>query len=146
MNFLQPHEIFEPLFTEFLTDQEAHLSPESHRQYAYIIDLLAFYQERHKPGRRRRKLGTTAQPDGTSCGRFAAEDLIGGFSKFLGDFLPHEIGVGAEKLRTARTVIKTLGGWLVAKGYVTGKTTAQETSGESLARPTDDPEASGPVP
>jgi len=146
MNFLRPNEIFEPLFTEFLADQEAHLSLESHRQYAYIIDLLAFYLERHKAERRRRKFGATAQPDGISCGRFAAEDLIGGFSKFLGDFLPHEIGVGTEKLRTARTVIKTLSGWLVAKGYVTGKTTAQETAGESPARPAGDPEACGPVP
>jgi hypothetical protein len=145
MNFLRPDEVFEPLFTEFLADQKAHLSLESHRRYVYIIDLLAFYLERHKPGHRRRKYGAKAQPDGTFCGRFAAEDLISSFSKFLNDFLPHEIGVGTEKLRTARTVIKTLGGWLVAKGYVTGKTTAQETASESPARPADDPEAFGPV-
>jgi hypothetical protein len=146
MNFPRPDEIFEPLFTEFLADHEAHLSPESHRQHAYIIDLLAFYLERHKPGRRRRKSSTTAQSDGTSCGWFGAEDLIAGFSKFLGDFLPHEIDVGTEELRTARTVIKTLGGWLVAKGYVTGKATTQESGGESPARPPGVPEASGPVP
>jgi hypothetical protein len=146
MNFPQPGELFEPLFTEFLADQEAHLSPESYRQYAYIIDLLGVYLERHKPGRRRRKSGTTAQPDGTSCGWFGAEDLIAAFPKFLGDFLPHEIDVGTEELRTARTVIKTLGRWLVAKGYVTGKATAQESGGESPVRPTGDPEAPGPVP
>jgi hypothetical protein len=126
MNFPQEDEMIEQLFREFLADQEAHLSPESYGQYAYIIDLFEFYLERCQPGHRRQEYGATAQPDGISCGLFGAEDLPRGFSKFLGDFLPHEMSASTETLRTARTVIKALGAWLAAKGYVTPKKIARK--------------------
>jgi hypothetical protein len=114
MNFLPRDRVIEQLLTEFLADRAAHLSPEGYRQSANIIDLVEFYLERERP--RRQQYGTTAKRDGTCCGLPGAEDRTGGLSKFLGEFLPHEMGAGTQTWRTARTEIKNLGAWLAAKG------------------------------
>jgi hypothetical protein len=118
MGFPRPDSIIEQLLTEFLADHEAQLSPEGDRRYAYILDLLKLFLERHRPGRRRRECGPRAHPDGPSCGLPGAADLTRGRSKFLGDFLPREMAVDAETLQVARAVIQKLGVWLAAKGYV----------------------------
>jgi hypothetical protein len=82
------------------------------------IDHYESYLERSWPGRSREEYDATVWPEGTFCGTFGAEDLIGGFSGYLEDFLPHEIAADTETMRVAGMVLKRLGAWLAAKGYV----------------------------
>ena len=126
MNSRRPDKTINHLFVEFLANQGEHLSPKSHRQYAMTIDLYESYLERYWPGRSREEYNATARTDGTFCSTFGAEDLIGGFSGFLDDFLPHEIDADAETMRVAGTVLKRLGSWLAAKGYVGCHETTRE--------------------
>ena len=64
-----------------------------------------------------------------------AVDLVRRFSVFLDDFLPREIEDGAESLRAARKVIKALGAWLAAKGYVVRKEAARKRTKRSKRPP-----------
>jgi hypothetical protein len=118
MNDHQPDETIGPIFAEFMADQAARLSPESYRQYVMIIDHLGLYQDRYRPGYWRREYEAAARPDGAFRGVPEAVDLTRRFPQFLRDFLPCEIGVSTETLRTAGTVIEALGAWLIAEGYV----------------------------
>jgi hypothetical protein len=110
--------ILAQLLTDFLTDHQAQLSPEGYRRYAYILDLLELFLERHRPGRRRREWGPMSSVSGTSGGLLGAADLTRSRAKFLGEFLHHEMAVDAETLQLARAVTQELGVWLAAQGYV----------------------------
>jgi hypothetical protein len=129
MDYQQPDDLFEQVFTEFMTDQATRLSPESYRQYAMIIDLLEIYQDRYRSEYRHREYETMARPDGAFRGVSEAIDLTRRFSTFLRDFLPHEIDVSPATLRTARMVIKEFGAWLAAKGYVVRNQLARKRKG-----------------
>jgi hypothetical protein len=124
MNFPGPDaddddDLVEHLFAEFLADQEARLSPEIYLQYVRAIELFDFYLDRYyRPDCSRREYDAPTRSDGRFRGFPPAVDLVRRFSVFLDDFLPREIGDDAERLRTARTVIKASGGWLTAKGYI----------------------------
>ncbi len=118
MGFPQQDSILAPLLTEFLADHQAQLSPEGYRRYAYILDLLELFLERHRPGRRRRECGPMTSAERTSGGLLGAADPTRGRAKFLGEFLPQEMAVDAETLQVARAVTQELGVWLAAKGYV----------------------------
>ena len=117
MDLPRPEPTIEQLLSEFLADQGARLSPKDYGQDAVILDLYESYLERYWPGRTREK-NAAGWSDGTYCGTFGADDLIGGLSEFLSDFLPREVeAADARTMRTARAVIKRLGAWLVVKGY-----------------------------
>ncbi len=136
MNFPEPDDVVEQLFAEFLADQKTRLSLESYRQYAEIIDLFNLYLDRYyRPECSRREHDAPARSDGRFCGLPPAVDLVRRFSVFLGDFLPREIAVSPERVRAARTVIKALGAWLTAKGYVVRNKPARKRAKRSKRPP-----------
>jgi hypothetical protein len=119
MNFPEPDDVVGQLLVEFLADQKTRIGPESYLQYAGIIDLLDLYLDRrYRPECSSREYDAPARSDGRFCGLPPAVDLVRRFSVFLDDFLPRETAGSTERLREARTVIKALGAWLTAKGYV----------------------------
>ena len=135
MDFPEPNDVVEQPFAEFMADQGARLSPESYPQYAGIIALFDLYPDRYyRPECSRREEDAPARPDGRFRGFPPAVDLVRRFSVFLDDFLPREIEDGVERLRAARKVIKTLGAWLAAKGYVVRNEAARGRS-EGRERP-----------
>jgi hypothetical protein len=126
MNFPRPDQTIGQLLAEFLAGQETRLSPKGYRQCVGIIALCESYLECYWPGHSREEYDVTDRPDGTFCGTFGAEDLIGGISEFLSDFLPHEIGADTETMRAAGAVIEQLTAWLAAKGHVERREDARE--------------------
>jgi hypothetical protein len=119
MNFPEPDDEVEQLFAEFMADQRAYLSPESYLQYAVIIDPFDHYLDRYyRPECSRREYDAPARSDGRFRGFPPAVDLVRRFSVSLDDLQSREIDFSPERLRGARTVIKALGAWLTAKGYV----------------------------
>jgi hypothetical protein len=137
MNFPGPDDdMVEHLFTEFLADQKARLSPQSYLQYVGVIELFDLYLDRYyRPDCSRREYDAPARFDGGFCGLPPAVDLVRRFSVFLGEFPPREMAVGTETLRAARTVIKALGAWLTAKGYVVRTKPARKRAKKSNRSP-----------
>ena len=115
MNVLRPNTAIEQLLTEFLADHTSRLTPETHRRYARVLDLIEFSLERYRPGRRRETPDATVEP---FCATYGVAELARSFSWFLNVFLVHEIRANPETLQTAKVVIQTLGAWLNAKGYI----------------------------
>lgn len=127
MDSLRPDETIEQLLAGFMADHATHLSPNAYRRYAVIVDLFESYLERYRPGLWRGEFPATARRDaGTFCGVFGATAHVRGFSTFLGDYLPHELGVSVETLRTARVVIKAFRAWLAANGSLGGGSKARK--------------------
>jgi hypothetical protein len=119
-----------------MADQKTRLSPESYLQYAGIIDRFDLYLDRYyRPECWRREYDAPARFDGGFCGLPPGVDLVRRFSVFLGEFLPREMAVGTETLRAARTVIKALGTWLTAKGYVVRNKPARKRANRSERPP-----------
>lgn len=119
MNSPRPNKTTGQLLAEFLAHQEACLGPKGYFQVAVIISLYGSYLEHDRPGRSLEEYDATVWPHETPFyGPFGAENLTGGFSEFLGDFLPHQVGPGTATMRAAEPVIKELTAWLAAKGYV----------------------------
>jgi hypothetical protein len=136
MNLPEPDDVVEQLFAEFMADQKARLSPERYLQSAEIIDLFDLYLDRYyRPECSRREHDAPARSDGRFCGLSPAVDLVRRFSVFLGDFLPREIAISPAKLRAARAVIKALGAWLTAKGYVVRNNPARKRANKSKRPP-----------
>jgi acetyl esterase/lipase len=137
MNFPGPDDdIVDHLFTEFLADQKARLSPQSYLQYVAVIELFDLYLARYyRPDCSRREYDAPARSDERFRGFPPAVDLVGRFSVFLDEFLPCEMAVGAERLRAARTVIKALGAWLTTKGYVVRNKAARKRANKSNRPP-----------
>jgi hypothetical protein len=118
MSSPRPHKMIRQLLAEFLADHEASLGPKSYFQFAVIIGLYGLYLEHDRPGRSLEEYDATVWPyDIPFYGPFGAENLTGGFSEFLGDFLPDQVGPDTATMRAAGPVIKELTAWLVAKGY-----------------------------
>jgi hypothetical protein len=119
MNFPEPDDEVDQLFAEFMADQRPHLSPEGYLQYVGIIDLFNHYLDRYyRPDCSRREYDAPARSGGRFRGFPPAVDLVRRFSVFLDDLQSPEIDFSPERLRGARTVIKALGAWFAAKGYV----------------------------
>lgn len=127
MSFLEPDDTVELLFAEFLADQEAQLGPEGYRQSAEVIDLFDLYLDRYcRPECWRREYDAPDRSERRFDGFPPAVDLVRRFPLFLGDFLSCEIAISPGRLRVARAVIKALGTWLTAKGYVVRKAPARK--------------------
>jgi hypothetical protein len=136
MNFPGPDDMVEQLLAEFLADQKTRLRPQSYLQYAGIIDRFDLYLDRdYRPECSRREYDAPARFDERFRGLPPAVDLVRRFSVFLDEFLPREMAVGTETLRAARTVIKALGGWLTAKGYVVRNKPAGKRANKSNRPP-----------
>lgn len=119
------------VFKEFLSDQEARISPRTLSKYEDIISLFESYLESYWPGREQEEYNRITGEGGTFCGTFGPEEIPGGYGEFLGYFMPHKVMCGKETMKAAGTVTKKLAKWLAEKGYVEDTGAAQERAQEA---------------
>jgi hypothetical protein len=112
----RPGQTIDRVLEEFLDEQEARLGPATFGKYEGIVQLLKAYCERYWPGHDGEYERVT-KAGGTYCGTYGPEDIPGAFSMFLDYFVPHKIIADAGTTKAARTVIRKLAKWLMAKGY-----------------------------
>jgi hypothetical protein len=129
MNTPKPDKTIDQLFEEFLADQEARLSPKTFDKYEGIIHLYRSYLERYWPDHSGKESEAITKAKGTYCGTFGAEEIVSGFSEFLGYFMPRKVIAGNETMKAAGTVVKKLAKWLVEKGYTEDDESVRELVG-----------------
>jgi hypothetical protein len=101
------------LFEEFLAEQERRLASKTYSKYVDMIDLFRRYLESYWPGQYDRNENTAiTEAGGNYCGTFGADDIVSGFSEFLGYFIPYKVIGGSDTMKSAGTVMKKLGKWL----------------------------------
>jgi hypothetical protein len=105
------------VFDEFLADQEVRLKPKTLAKYRSIIDLFQSYLESYWPGHSHDEYSKVKDEGGTFCDTFGPEEILSGYSEFLGYFIPHKVMCGKETMQAAGTVTKKLANWLAEKGY-----------------------------
>ncbi len=110
------------VLAEFLADQKPRLSLSTFAQYETIISLFQNYCENYWPGHDLEYKRVT-RAGGTYCSTYGPEDIIDGYSEFLGYFMPRKVVAGKETMTAAGSIIKKLAKWLEAKGMtkVTGR-------------------------
>ena len=118
-------------FEEFLSDQKARLSPSTYSKYDTIIDLFKSYMESYWPGHDQDEYDRLTETGGKFCDSFGPEEITGGYSEFLGYFMPHKVMCGKETMKAAGTVTKKLAKWLADKGYAEDTSDAQELAKEA---------------
>ncbi len=121
-----PNKTIDEICKEFLTDQEARLSPNSFNKYKSIIQLYQSYLESYWPSHSEKEYDSITEAKGTYCETFGAADITAGFSEFLGYFMPRKVMAGNETMKAAGTVIKKLSKWLVEKGHTQNNTVDRE--------------------
>jgi len=119
------------IFEEFLNDQEARLSPKTLAKYDTIIDLFKSYLESYWPGHDQDEYNRVTENGGTFCDTFGPQEITGGYSEFLGYFMPHKVMCGKDTMKAAGTVTKKLAKWLADKGYADDTSDAQERANEA---------------
>ncbi len=119
------------VFEEFLTDQEARLSPTTFSKYGSIISLFESYLESYWPGHDQEEFNRITKQGGTFCGTFAPDEIPEGYSEFLGYFMPRKVMCGKDTMKAAGTLTKKLAKWLAEKGYVEDTADAQERAQEA---------------
>jgi len=115
---------------EFLTDQRDRLSPKTYSKYDSIINLFNSYLESYWPGHDQ-DYGRITKEGGTFCDTFGPDEILGGYSEFLGYFMPNKVMCGKETIKAAGTVTKRLAKWLSEKGYAMDTAAAQERAKEA---------------
>ena len=116
---------------EFLSDQEARLSPKTVSKYEGIVSLFESYLESFWPGHDQDEYNRITGQGGTFCGSFGPEEIPNGYSEFLGYFMPHKVMCGKDTMKAAGTVTKKLAKWLAEKGYAEDTSDAQERAQEA---------------
>ncbi|QDU59602.1 hypothetical protein Pan216_04330 [Planctomycetes bacterium Pan216] len=119
------------VFDEFLSDQEDRLKPKTFAKYRSIIDLFESYLESYWPSHDQDEYKKITGNGGTFCGTFGPEEILGGYSEFLGYFMPHKVMCGKDTMQAAGTVTKKLAKWLAEKGYVEDASFAEDRAGEA---------------
>ena len=119
------------IFEEFLGDHEARISPKTLSKYESIISLFESYFESYWPGHDQEEYNRITKQGGTYCGTFGPEEIPGGYSEFLGYFMPNKVMCGKDTMKAAGTVTKKLAKWLAEKGYVEDTDYAQEREREA---------------
>jgi hypothetical protein len=114
------------VFDEFLADQEVRLKPKTLAKYRSIIDLFQSYLESYWPGHSHDEYSKVKDEGGTFCDTFGPEEILSGYSEFLGYFIPHKVMCGKETMQAAGTVTKKLANWLAEKGYADESAEAEE--------------------
>ncbi len=122
------------VFEEFLADQKVRIAQQTSRKYRNIIQLYGSYLESYWPGHDGESSKIT-KAGGTYCGTFGPEDVTGGYSEFLGYFMPRKVMCGKDLMHAAGTVTKKLAKWLADKGYIEDTEDAQEQAGEAAEGP-----------
>jgi hypothetical protein len=127
----KPTPTISEVFTEFLQEQKARLSPKTFRNYENIIGLFETYLEGYWPGHDREEYQRITGGGGGFCDTFGPEDITGGYSEFLGYFIPHKVMCGKETMSAAGTVAKKLATWLAEKKYVEDTSDAAERASDA---------------
>lgn len=130
METTKPTKTISQLFEEFLADQKGRISVKTFSKYQSIIQLYGSYLESYRPGHDGESSKIT-KAGGTYCSTFGPEDVTGGYSEFLGYFMPRKVMCGNDLMQAAGTVTKKLAKWLAEKGYVEDTEDAQEQAGEA---------------
>src|SRR3989304_6036433 len=99
------------VFEEFLTDQEARLSPSTFSKYESSISLFERHLESYWPGHDQEEYNRITTQGGTFCGTFAPDEIPEGYSEFLGYFMPCKVMCGNDTMKAAGTVTKKLAKW-----------------------------------
>src|SRR2546425_254990 len=118
------------VFEEFLAEQRTRQSSRTQAKYRDIIELFQSYLEGYWPGHDEEYSRITGA-GGTYCGTFGPEEILGGYSEFLGYFMARKVMCGKETMKAAGTVTKKLAKWLVEKGYVQDAEGADERAAEA---------------
>jgi hypothetical protein len=113
------------VFQEFLDEQKARLKPRTFAKYDEIISLFEGYLESYWPGHDQEYKRITDK-GGTYCDTLGPEEILDGYSEFLGYYMPNKVMCGQETMKAAGTVAKKLAKWLAEKGYVEDSEDAQE--------------------
>lgn len=119
------------VFEEFLSDQKARLGSKTFSKYETIIGLFESYLESYWPGHDQDEYNRVTETGGTFCDSFGPKEITGGYSEFLGYFMPHKVMGGKETMQAAGTVTKKLAKWLADKGYAEDTSDAQERAKEA---------------
>jgi len=119
------------VFEEFLSDQEARISPKTLSKYESIISLFESYLESYWPGHDQEEYNRITKQGETFCGTFGPEEIPGGYGEFLGYFMPHKVMCGKDTMKAAGTVTKKLAKWLAEEGYVEDTSDAEERAKEA---------------
>jgi len=118
------------VLAEFLAEQKRRLSHSTTAKYETIVSLFKSYCESYWPGHDGESDRVT-KAGGTYCGTYGPEDIVDGYSEFLGYFMPRKVVAGKETMTAAGTVTKKLAQWLVAKGYIREAEDAVEEAGRA---------------
>ncbi len=118
------------ILNEFLADQKSRLSARTFHKYETIIDLFKKYLESYWPGHDHEHDELTDKGK-NFCDTFGPQDILGGYSEFLGYFMPNKVMCGKDTMQAAGTVTKKLAKWLADKGYVEDAGDAQEQANEA---------------
>jgi hypothetical protein len=130
METAKPEKTLAELFEEFLADQKPRISHRTFLKYQSIIGLYKSYMESYWPGHNG-EYDRITKAGGTYCGTFGPKDATGGYSEFLGYFMPRKVMCGKETMQAAGTVTKKLAKWLAQKGYIEDTEADQERAGEA---------------
>ena len=123
--------VISQVFDEFLVYQNSRLRPRTVSKYRDILSLYESYLESYWPGQGEEDYSRITGQGGTFCGTYGPEMILGGYSEFLGYFMPHKVACGKETMKAAGTVTKALAKWLAERGYVTDTADAQERAKEA---------------
>jgi len=130
METTKPAKTISQLFEEFLNDQKGRISVKTFSKYESIIRLYGSYLEHYWPGHDS-EYDKIIKAGGTYCTAYGPEDVTGGYSEFLGYFMPRKVMCGNDLMQAAGTVTKKLAKWLTEKGYVEDTEDAQQRAGEA---------------
>jgi hypothetical protein len=136
------------ILSEFLAEQGPRLSGRSLSQYEQVVGLLETslnsygYQGLCAADAERfdRLYHAQGEAHREFCEIFGAEDILLNLREFLGYFMVRKVIAGAELMRAAGTVTKTLSKWLAEKGYV-GAADAREGAEQAATAARNLPEA-----
>ncbi len=112
----KPGKTIDRVLEEFLDEQEARFAPATFAKYESIVHLLKAYCERYWPDHDGEYEQIT-KAGGTFCSTYGPEEIPGTFFMFLDYFMPHKVIAGEGTTKAARTVLRKLAKWLMAKGY-----------------------------
>jgi hypothetical protein len=125
-----PGKTIDQVLDEFLADQQQRLRPGTLRKYETIVSLFKSYCESYWPDHND-EYDRVTKAGGTYCSTFGPEAIPGGYSEFLGYFMPRKVIAGKDTMQAAGTVTKKLAKWLVAKGYLAEAEDAVERAGSA---------------
>ena len=111
-----PKKFITEVFDEFLSDQKARRSPGTYTKYESIIRLFKIFLNNCWPNHDG-QYDRVTKAGGTFCSTYGTNEIATHFGMFLGYVVLERVIGGSRTETSARSVIRKLANWLVAKGY-----------------------------